>query len=106
MRWPTAKRNICACGNARGAYSRGYPSRNHKVDHHRLLEPIGDIAPAEAEAPYCHHPVESAGHAGLTQTNQPPRNPGTVQFFMLEEPASTKMLARRFPCVAFRNEQD
>ena len=32
-------------------------------NHHRLLEPIGDIPPAEAEATYCRHVTKSPATA-------------------------------------------
>ena len=44
-------------------------------NHHRLLEPIGYIPPAEAEANYYRQLAES-GRPGLTHTNGPPRIPG------------------------------
>ena len=46
-------------------------------NHHRLLEPIGYIPPAEAEANYYRQFTEQAD-TGLTHTNGPPRNPGRL----------------------------
>ena len=41
-------------------------------NHRRLLEPIGNIPPAEAEDRY----YATASHGSVTQTKQPPGNPG------------------------------
>ena len=45
-------------------------------NNRRLLEPIGHIPPAEAEAAYYAGLEEPAETRRLTQTKQPPRNPG------------------------------
>jgi putative transposase len=44
-------------------------------NNRRLLEPIGNIPPAEAEERY-YAMLEQAGHGGVTQTKRPPANPG------------------------------
>ena len=44
-------------------------------NNRRLLEPIGNMPPAEAEARY-YAQLEAARPGGLTQANQPPANPG------------------------------
>ena len=49
-------------------------------NHRRLLEPIGNIPPAEAEATLL-SPARRASHGGLTQTKRPPAKPGAVHFF-------------------------
>jgi hypothetical protein len=45
-------------------------------NHHRLLEPIGYIPPAEAEANYYRQLAEQATSVELTKTQWPPRKPG------------------------------
>ena len=44
-------------------------------NHRRLLEPIGNIPPAEAEADY-YRSTDRVRHGGVTHTNEPPGNPG------------------------------
>ena len=44
-------------------------------NNRRLLEPIGNIPPAEAEDRY-YAKLEGHAHGGVTQTKQPPGNPG------------------------------
>ena len=44
-------------------------------NHRRLLEPIGNIPPAEAEDRY-YAMLEQDSHGSVTQTKQPPGNPG------------------------------
>lgn len=48
-------------------------------NNRRLLEPIGNIPPAEA----VRH-AGTAGHGGITKTKWPPANPGAVQFVPAE----------------------
>jgi putative transposase len=49
-------------------------------NHRRLLEPIGNIPPAEAEERY-YALLDEPVHGGVTQTEQPPAKPrgGSVQ---------------------------
>jgi putative transposase len=44
-------------------------------NHRRLLEPIGNVPPAELEQAY-YRQLEGSSHGGLTQTNESPENPG------------------------------
>ena len=44
-------------------------------NNRRLLEPIGNIPPAEAEATLLRH-AGTTSHGGVTQTKWPPANPG------------------------------
>jgi hypothetical protein len=44
-------------------------------NNRRLLEPIGNIPPAEAEERY-YAMMEQPAMAGVTQTKRPPANPG------------------------------
>jgi len=44
-------------------------------NNRRLLEPIGNIPPAEAEERY-YATREESGHGGVTQKKRPPANPG------------------------------
>jgi transposase InsO family protein len=44
-------------------------------NHRRLLEPIGNIAPAEAEERY-YSRAGATSDGGVTQTKWPPANPG------------------------------
>ena len=44
-------------------------------NHRRLLEPIGNIPPAEYEQQH-YHQQETQSHGGLTQLTEPPENPG------------------------------
>ena len=46
-------------------------------NNRRLLEPIGNIPPAEAEARY-YAQLEEPRHRGVTQTKRPPANPGRI----------------------------
>ena len=43
-------------------------------NNRRLLEPIGNIPPAEAEERY-YAMLEEPGHGSVTQTKRPPANP-------------------------------
>ena len=47
-------------------------------NNRRLLEPIGNIPPAEAEERHYAMP-RAVRHGGVTQTKWPPTNPGAVQ---------------------------
>jgi transposase InsO family protein len=49
-------------------------------NNRRLLEPIGNIPPAEAEARY-HATMGSTPHGSLTQTEQPPANQSGARRF-------------------------
>ncbi len=44
-------------------------------NHRRLLEPIGNIPPAEAERNYYQQLIEPARASGVTHNKQPPRFP-------------------------------
>ena len=48
----------------------------HWFDHIRLLEPIGYMPPAEAEANYWRQLDQKTAPAVSTYTKQPPGNPG------------------------------
>ena len=56
------------------------------VQQRRLLEPIGNIPPAEAEARY-YAQIDGSRHGGVTQPKWPPANPG--RFTPSEALAST-----------------
>jgi hypothetical protein len=61
-----------------------HPQWGDWFNNRRLLEPIGNIPPAEAGARYY---VQANEHAiGMTQTKQPPANPG--RFIHTAEPAA------------------
>ena len=49
-------------------------------NNRRLLEPIGNIPPAEAEERY-YAMLERHSHGGITQTKWPPENPGRFNLF-------------------------
>ena len=48
----------------------------HWLNHHRLLEPVGYIPPAEAEANYWRQLAGQTQAEALTYMKRPPRNPG------------------------------
>ena len=52
-------------------------------NYRRLLEPIGNIPPAEAEERY-YAMLEQPAMAALIQTKWPPANPGAVHAAYLE----------------------
>ena len=68
-------------------------------NNRRLLEPIGNIPPAEAEARY-YAQIARSRHGGLTQTKSPPGNPGRFNVehdaVLVHRPPQPVLLARDF----------
>ena len=65
-------------------------------NNRRLLEPIGNIPPAEAEERY-YAMLERASDGGVTQTKWPPANPGR---FIIQPEQPLRSLSRRTSCLA------
>ena len=55
-------------------------------NNRRLLEPIGNVPPAEFESMYYHQQDESAADRGLTQTRTSPENPGRFSGSLSRDP--------------------